>query len=109
MKNYPTTPDGRYFVVNNKLWRCANPMLSDSQRSELVRQLMEARRAVRTAMREQDEHALRCARSAVNEAKIALGERGAVWWNDGAPDYNRKNVGFTPYASWYAELSEAKT
>lgn len=21
----PTTPDGRYFVVNGRLWRCSNP------------------------------------------------------------------------------------
>ncbi|MGV3741287.1 MAG: hypothetical protein ACO1NO_03140 [Burkholderiaceae bacterium] len=109
MKDYPTTPDGRYFVVNGRLWRCADPSLSDSRRSELVRQLMAARRAVRSALREQDDPALRQARTAVNEAKTALGERGAVWWTDGAPDYNRKSISRTPYASWYAELSATKT
>jgi hypothetical protein len=29
-------------------------------------------------------------------------ERGAVWWDDGAPDMNRKMVKNTPYAGWYA-------
>ncbi len=47
-------------------------------------------------------------RKAVDRAKTALGERGRVWWNDGTPDYNRKNVRNTPYASWYAEWSETK-
>jgi hypothetical protein len=34
-----------------------------------------------------------------------LGERGPVWWTDGAPDFNRKLVVNTPYADWYAGLS----
>ena len=34
----------------------------------------------------------------------ALGERGPVWWSDGAPDFNRRMVKNTPYAGWYAEL-----
>lgn len=25
---YPTTPDGRYFVVKGQLWRCTNPSLN---------------------------------------------------------------------------------
>ncbi len=105
MKDYPVTPDGRYFVVKGRLWRCADPGLAPSRKSELVRQLMAARRAVRAAMQAEDDDALRCARNAVNEAKISLGERGAVWWKDGAPDYNRKSVRSTPYAAWYEELS----
>jgi hypothetical protein len=34
----------------------------------------------------------------VHEAKTALGERGPVWWDDGAPDYTRKLLKNTPYA-----------
>lgn len=105
MTDYPVTPDGRYFVVKGRLWRCANPALSDEDRNTLVRQLMSARRAVRSAMRTHDSQALKVARNAVNEAKVALGERGAAWWTDGAPDYNRKQVGNSPYASWYAGLA----
>nr|WP_244496706.1 hypothetical protein [Aureimonas ureilytica] len=44
------------------------------------------------------------ARQAVDRAKRALGERGPVWWSDGAPDLNRRLVRNTPYADWYAGL-----
>lgn len=108
MKNYPVTPDGRYFVVKDRLWRCANPSLSPETQREYVRQLMAARRAVRTAMQSEDGQALKQAREAVNRAKIALGERGATWWSDGAPDYNRRFVRNTPYALWYAQLNAEK-
>jgi hypothetical protein len=39
----------------------------------------------------------------VDDAKRALGERGAVWWDDGAPDFNRDAVKNTPYAGWYSK------
>ena len=45
-----------------------------------------------------DEAAERAARAKVHAAKVALGERGPVWWDDGAPDYNRHLVKNTPYA-----------
>lgn len=45
------------------------------------------------------------ARAGVDAAKRALGERGPVWWADGAPDYNRRLVSDTPYAAWYAQLT----
>jgi hypothetical protein len=38
----------------------------------------------------------------VQAAKEGLGERGPVWWDDGAPDYNRRMARNTPYAAWYA-------
>lgn len=109
MKHYPVTPDGRYFVVKERLWRCADPSLSEERRQELVRQLMAARRAVRAAMQAQNAKALKQAREAVDRAKIDLGERGAVWWSDGTPDHNRKLVRNTPYATWYEELNVGKT
>lgn len=40
----------------------------------------------------------------VDEAKRRLGERGPVWWKDGAPDFNRHAVKNTPYADWCAGL-----
>ena len=46
---HPVTPDGQYFVVRGKLWRLANPGLSAALRSALVRELMAARSAVRSA------------------------------------------------------------
>lgn len=99
-----TTPDGRYVIVRGRLWRAANPHLSNETRAELVAQLMKARRQVGAAQRAADADALARARSAVNAAKIALGERGPVWWTDGAPDLNRHLVKNTPYASWYRSL-----
>jgi hypothetical protein len=49
-------------------------------------------------------NAEREARARVDAAKISLGERGAVWWNDGAPDHNRKMAANSPYADWYSGL-----
>ena len=66
------TPDGRYVLIGGRRWRATDPHIPDSLRSELVAELMSARRDVRTdaAM----------ARPRVNDAKVALGERGDPWW-----------------------------
>jgi hypothetical protein len=100
---YPVTPDGRYFVVRGRLWRRANPELSDVERGSLVGELMAARRAVGIARLAGDALGLAAARTAVDHAKRALGERGPVWWTDGAPDYNRRMVWNTPYAAWFSD------
>lgn len=101
---HPHTPDGRYFVVKGRLWRTSNPDLAPDVRQDLVNQLMRARRAVGLALKAGDAAAERSARDAVDAAKHGLGERGPVWWTDGAPDMNRKMVASTPYAEWYAAL-----
>lgn len=101
---YPKTPDGRYFVVKGRLWRCTNPALDEAVKKKWVKRLMDARRAVKDAKRAEDAAALKEARSQVDKAKVALGERGPVWWTDGAPDYNRYMAKNTPYADWYAAL-----
>ncbi|KTT32965.1 hypothetical protein [Pseudomonas rhizoryzae] len=101
---YPITPDGRYFVVRGRLWRCTDPTLPSDRRAALTHELMEARRQVGTAKRQDDAAALRAARATVDAAKRALGERGPVWWTDGAPDYNRHLAKNTPYADWYGQL-----
>ena len=98
----PATPDGRYFVVRGRLWRAVNPHLSPAERDRHVHALMDARRAVKAALQADDAAALAAARQAVDAAKRALGERGPVWWNDGAPDYNRHLAKNTPYADWFA-------
>lgn len=95
------TPDGRYLIVRGRLWRAANPNLSVEVRNELVSALMDARRQVKAALRNHDADRLAAARALVNAAKISLGERGAVWWTDGAKDFNRHLVKNTPYAQWY--------
>ncbi|WP_325065206.1 hypothetical protein [Qipengyuania aquimaris] len=84
--------------MRGRLWRASNPHLRESERARLVAQLMDARRAVGAALRDKDAVAERAARKQVHEAKVALGERGPVWWDDGAPDYNRHLVKNTPYA-----------
>jgi len=84
-----------------------NPTLSEAERTTLVQQLMTARRAVGAARRASDAAAEGRARADVDAAKRALGERGPVWWTDGAPDYNRRLVRGTPYAAWYAGLTDA--
>ena len=98
------TPDGRYLVVRGRLWRASNPGLEPQARQREVDRLMAARRAVRAALRTGDAQALGRARAAVQAAKVALGERGPVWWDDGAPDFNRRMVANSPYARWYEEL-----
>lgn len=101
MEQTLTTPDGRYIVVRGRLWRAANPNLSSEVRERLVKELMAARRAVKDAKHAASPSALKKARAAVNTAKIALGERGPVWWDDGAEDFNRHLAENTPYADWY--------
>lgn len=103
----PLTPDRRYIVVRGRLWRAANPSLSESERAELTAALMAARRKVAAARRTGSAEDLAAARSAVDAAKRALGERGPVWWTDGAPDYNRRLVKHSPYASWYTQLARS--
>ena len=102
-EDHPRTPDGRYFVVRGRLWRLSDPSLGAEERSALVAELMAARRAVRDA--QHDASARASARARVDAAKRALGERGPVWWSDGAPDYNRRMAANTPYAGWYAAIS----
>ncbi|MGI4731073.1 MAG: hypothetical protein ACRYFW_04900 [Janthinobacterium lividum] len=68
---------------------------------------MTARRAVGSALRSGDAAALAAARAEVDAAKIALGERGPVWWHDGAPDQNRRMARNTTHADWYASLENA--
>ncbi|WP_428351579.1 hypothetical protein [Lichenifustis flavocetrariae] len=106
-EQYPVTPDGRYFVVRGRLWRCTNPALPDVERAKLTAELMRARRAVGVARRSGDRDAL--AAAAVDDAKIALGERGPVWWDDGAPDLNRHMARTTPYAEWYRTIEDGGT
>lgn len=101
---YPITPDGRYFVVRGRLWRRSNPRLAEDEREGLVAELMRARSAKGRAMRAGDAAGREEARQDVDAAKIALGERGPVWWEDGAPDLNRKMAKNTVYGEWFAGL-----
>jgi len=66
------TADGRYLIVSGRRWRATDPAIPESLRQELVNELMAARRLVRS---DPD-----TARPRVQDAKVALGERGDPWW-----------------------------
>ena len=66
------TDDGRYVVINGQKWRASDPDIPEQLRAELVKELMAARRLVKTRG---DEVSFR-----VHDAKVALGERGEPWW-----------------------------
>jgi hypothetical protein len=84
----------------------SNPELAPAVRQALVDRLMQAHRQVGAARKAGKADAERSARATVDEVKRDLGERGPVWWTDGAPDYNRRMAAHTPYAAWYAALPQ---
>ena len=93
-KDRPHTPDNRYLVSRGVFKRCTNPALEDSVRRKAVKALMQARMAKDSI--------------AVLDAKVALGEAGPVWWDDGAPDYSNQSPAETPYAQWWESLSPSE-
>lgn len=103
------TPDGRYLVVRGRLWRRTRPDLDPAAREAHVAALMDARRAVKAGKAAGDPDAVAQARRAVDAAKRDLGERGPVWWDDGAPDLNRHMARTTPYAAWFAAETAGPT
>lgn len=60
--------EARYFVVKGRRWRKTDPHIPEKLRAELVKELMAARRVK--------------SRARVQDAKVALGERGAKWWEE---------------------------
>ena len=87
-KRVEKSADGHYVVIDGRRWRATNPGLPEEERVRLVGELMKARRDVGRALRERDADAVREARARVQQAKVALGERGAKWW---AEDDGRKS------------------
>lgn len=100
-RDYPATPEGRYFVSKGRLWRRTDPHLSASDRRAAVKEMMRPRRDVSRA---DTEAAERAARDCVYLAKRQLGERGSVWWNDDAPDESRMAPWNSSYAAWWDPL-----
>lgn len=68
-------------LIKGRRWRVSDPGLGAGIRQQLVGELMRARRDVGSAKRANDDRALRRARFRVHDAKVALGERGARWWD----------------------------
>lgn len=90
------TDDGRHVVVAGRRWRATDPAIPDQLASELVSELMAARRAVGAAG--DGEAAEQAARGRVQDAKVALGERGQPWWEDPEPDALRERLAATARA-----------
>lgn len=80
------TSDGRFVVIKGRRWRATDPDIPEEVAARLRKQLMAARRAVGAALRSEDPHAERAARDLVQRAKVALGERGAPWWEESASE-----------------------
>jgi hypothetical protein len=76
--------DEHHLVIHGRRWRKSDPAIPDALRSELVHALMDARRAVRAATLAASSSAEKAARARVQDAKVALGERGHPYWQ--APD-----------------------
>lgn len=68
------TPDGHFLIIDGRRWRASDPGIPDKLRQELVDELMSARRGVKA--REET------SRTRVDDAKVALGERGDPWWEE---------------------------
>ena len=83
-------------MVRGRLRRDADPDLAEAERERRVADLLRVRSVVRIARRNSDD-----------AAKIGLGERGPVWWTDGAPDQNRHMARTTVYADGFAGLEQA--
>ncbi len=66
--------DPRYITVDGRRWRASDPAIPEKFRAELVAELMAARRGVRSEPA--------TARPRVQDAKVALGERGRPWWQE---------------------------
>ncbi len=66
------TDDGHHVVVGGRRWRTTDPSIPGPLAAELRSELMAARRAVK----DQGD----AARHRVQDAKVALGERGEPWW-----------------------------
>ncbi|MFF4091876.1 hypothetical protein ACFYY9_33990 [Streptomyces nigra] len=84
------TPDGHYVVIGGRKWRATDPSLPEETAARLRKHLMSARRAVRSATTASDEQAEREARARVQRAKVALGERGAPWWEQSEEERRRR-------------------
>jgi hypothetical protein len=90
-----TTADGHYVVIKGRRWRATDPAIPENRRDELVHILMAWRREVRNTKGTPQEST---ARTGVQAAKVALGERGSPpWWEQ--TDEQRR-------CRWQAKVTE---
>jgi hypothetical protein len=81
-KGVEKTADGHHVLIDGRRWRATDPRIPEERRQQLVNELMQARRDVGRARRAGDAEAEQAARARVHECKVALGERGAKWWEE---------------------------
>lgn len=81
------TEDGHHIVVDGRRWRATDTSIPEPLRAELVKELMRARRLVRTRGDE--------VRPFVQDAKVALGERGEPWWEEPSEAGRRERLAAT--------------
>lgn len=81
------TDEGRYLIIGGRRWRASDPSIPDALRQELVDELMAARRLVKTDPEQ--------ARPRVQDAKVALGERGRAWWEPRDDEATRDRLAAT--------------
>ena len=80
-----------HLLIDGRRWRATDPSIPEALRAELVRELMSARRAVGAAAAD-DPAATQRARDRVQDAKVALGERGEPWWDAPTESGRRRRV-----------------
>jgi hypothetical protein len=85
----PERSEPHHLVIDGRRWRKSDPNIPEKLRSELVHALMDARRAVLAAKRAADEQAEKAARARVQDAKVALGERGRPYWQEPTDEAQR--------------------
>lgn len=78
------TEDGHHIIVNGRRWRATDIAIPDTLRVELVAELMRARRLVGSRGD--------AARPMVQDAKVALGERGEPWWEEASEEGRRDRL-----------------
>ena len=81
--------DPGHRVIKGRRWRITDPSIPEPLRQALVDELMSARRAVGAGGRADDPEAVARARARVQDAKVALGERGPRWWLPRGDDDHR--------------------
>ncbi|EIW83203.1 hypothetical protein CONPUDRAFT_164189 [Coniophora puteana RWD-64-598 SS2] len=91
--NSVTTEDGHFAIIKGRKWRATDPLIPEKRAAELRKALMAARRAVKHAASKEETTA---ARTRVQAAKVALGERGTPPWWEQTDDERR--------ARWSAEV-----
>ena len=82
-------PKTAFFIVGGRRWRTSDPGIPHNLRQELVNELMAARRAVRNGKNQRE---IRPSRRRVNDAKLALGERGHAWWLPPRPAATNRRI-----------------